>query len=255
MRFGHVGTDETSGEVELTLSPEGIARVLIFVVLSLTLASVVAQVVAYQVDDYWASVAVRYFKLDMEANVPTWYASSLLLFCSALLGAIGFAKLKVGAPYFLHWTSLSFIFMLLSLDEATDVHLKAGMKFYELVFGTDAQTGFVWVIPGAILVVPFAWAYSKFLAHLPDKTRRLFLIAGGVFVLGALGMEIVGWLFSSLYGQANGYAVIPIAEEFLEMAGIVVFIYALTSYSSQGIGHVAGARLVERRATTGPERV
>jgi hypothetical protein len=50
---------------------------------------------------------------------------------------------------------------------------------------------------------------------------------------GALGMELVGGKYVSLYGAQNlGFAMITTVEEVGEMLGIVIFIYALMSYIS-----------------------
>jgi hypothetical protein len=50
---------------------------------------------------------------------------------------------------------------------------------------------------------------------------------------GALGMEMVDGYYASLYGDNNFvYVVLTTIEEFFEMVGIAVFIYALLSYIS-----------------------
>ena len=46
-------------------------------------------------------------------------------------------------------------------------------------------------------------------------------------------MEMVGGYYLTFYGKHNiTYAILMTIEEFLEMLGIVVFIYALLSYMS-----------------------
>ncbi|MCZ0904903.1 hypothetical protein ON021_33910, partial [Microcoleus sp. HI-ES] len=90
---------------------------------------------------------------------------------------------------------------------------------------------FVWVIPGAIFVAVTALAYLKFLRHLPRKTRDFFLLAGSIYVGGALGMEMVGGYYADAVGQRNLiYGLMVCVEEILEMVGVIVFIYALLSY-------------------------
>jgi len=76
-------------------------------------------------------------------------------------------------------------------------------------------------------------AYLPFLAHLPTKTRWLFITAGALYAGGALGMEMVAGFYRSLYWEKDAlYVMQTIVEEFLEMTGIVVFVYALMSYIS-----------------------
>jgi len=74
-------------------------------------------------------------------------------------------------------------------------------------------------------------AYLKFLLHLPRKTRDLFLLAGSIYVGGALGMEMVCGYYADAVGQRNLiYGLMASVEEILEMVGVIVFIYALLSY-------------------------
>jgi hypothetical protein len=68
----------------------------------------------------------------------------------------------------------------------------------------------------------------------------LFVLAGAIYVGGALGLEMVGchhryplhapnptdWEAS----KTMTYAVINHAEEFMEMTGAIIFVYALLSY-------------------------
>lgn len=92
---------------------------------------------------------------------------------------------------------------------------------------------FAWVIPGAIFVGACLLVYVKFLSDLPAKTRGMFLIAGTLYVGGAMGMELLGGYHTELYGLENmPYVLITTFEELLEMLGIAVFIYALLSYIS-----------------------
>jgi hypothetical protein len=66
---------------------------------------------------------------------------------------------------------------------------------------------------------------------LPKRILQLFILAGVVFVSGAVGMEMIGGMHSEVNGEDNvTYAMMYSFEEFLEMSGAVVFMYALISY-------------------------
>ena len=61
----------------------------------------------------------------------------------------------------------------------------------------------------------------------------LFIVSGAIFVFGAIGFEMLASRQFSIHGDISGdlmYAVFYTFEEFLEMLGIVVFIYTLLSY-------------------------
>ncbi|MDF5735920.1 MULTISPECIES: hypothetical protein [unclassified Nostoc] len=222
-----------SVELPIHLSAKTIAQRLSVTVMCLTLAGVLS---GY----FWLSKfpfpATKWFyelfSLDGEFNIPAWYSVFSLLFCSGLLKVI--TVIKTEDRYFSYWKTLSRIFFYLSLDEAFSFHeiliipsVRESLHLNPIFFQT-------WVIPGAVLVGVFAFKYFKFLLHLPLKTRYLFLIAAVVYVGGGLGMEMVGGLLRVDFGRRTLITLIGIiVEEFMEMVGIVIFIYALLAYLSR----------------------
>ena len=226
--------------------PKRVALILVLVVLCLTSLSIVSSFVidsrCHRQLIKLRGPVVGLFLLGKEVNIPTFYSFSALLLCSALLAIIAFAKKKENAPYSLHWKALSIIFLYLSMDEASQLH-EMTIKPLRSALNASGFLHYTWVILGIVFSLIVVLAYLRFLADLPRKTRNLFLVAGAIFVGGALGMEMIGGYYSSLYaGQPIpllrfcninlNYQMIATVEELLEMLGIVVFIYALMSYIS-----------------------
>jgi hypothetical protein len=216
--------------------PKRMCQVLILVVLCLTLASIVGQYYRFFAghSSFLLGVAGK-LNLNGEANLPAWYQSSTLLFCALLLALLASVKTFARAPYLWHWRLLSLIFLYLSIDEAVSIHEQAIEPLRSLLHAHGVLY-YAWVIPGALFVLGVGLAYLKFLAHLPPRTRWLFVIAGAVFVGGALGIEMVEGAYEDFYGEymtgarAMIYALILTAEELMEMAGIIIFIYALLDH-------------------------
>ena len=102
-------------------SPGRIARVLTLAVVCLTIASIAGQFSKFFLDHGRLLGLVPLFDLDGERNVPAWFSSSMLFLCGFLLAMIAFFKKTEGAPYALHWSGLSIIFLYLSLDEAISI--------------------------------------------------------------------------------------------------------------------------------------
>lgn len=225
----------------ISISPKKFTKGLAFVVLFLTLASIAGQFSKYYLGHDYLLGIVPLFDLSMESNIPSWYASSTLLLCAILLAVISLAKKKECASYVLHWSALSIVFLCLSLDEAISIHENWNVTMATLV---DAH-GFLfwsWIIPGMAFVLIIALAYLRFLAALPAKTRRLFIVAGTVYVGGAIGMETVGARHTDFYGWDVGSDILSHVEEVLEMTGVLFFLYALLTYiSSHGKGVTVGA--------------
>ena len=132
-------------------------------------------------------------------------------------------------PHTWHWAGLAAIFALLSLDEATGIHELSTGPLRELL-GPSAPMYYAWVIPAFLCLVPFGLVYSKFVFLQEEGTRNLFVIAGAVYLAGALGVEMIGGSYRSGYGLDLTYGIIATVEEMFEMTGIVIFSYALMDH-------------------------
>jgi len=83
-----------------------------------------------------------------------------------------------------------------------------------------------------IVVALFLLVYWKFIIDLNPTIRKLFLMAGAIYVGGAIGMEMIDGFYFDVYGQDLTYELLTILEEVGEMLGIAIFIYALCYYLS-----------------------
>src|ERR671938_1885834 len=229
----------------LAIYVKKIVRAMVIAVLAITLAGLAARFAMYMWGQEGYLEALRIFDVGEERSIPTWFESIQFLLCSVLLAVIAFAKKQRNDRYSLHWSVLSIILLLLSLDEVASIHEAIGQQSERLLHSTTGLTPggaikFFWVVPGAIFVFIVLLAYLRFLADLPRSTRYSFLFAGALFVLGALGLEMLSaQVSSSSEGIANffGSAVPKImiglqtcVEEMFEMLGLTAFIYALLAY-------------------------
>ena len=167
-----------------------------------------------------------FLSLSYEQNLPTWYASGLLLCCALALAAISREATLSGAPLRRHWWGLAAAFLYLSMDEAVGLHeyLGGGWELRGVLY-------FSWVVPAAVLVTALALVYLPFLSRLPERPRRRFLVAGALYVGGALGMELPLGYWMERHGDANlTYALIDWVEETLELLGASLFLAALVEY-------------------------
>jgi len=168
--------------------------------------------------------------VNSEGNVATFFSTLILLITATLLLYLAFLKKRLRMPYVRHWTLLAVVFFYLSLDEAAGIHEKFN-KITQGVFHENKGIFLLaWVIPFSVLVLVFVLSYLRFLWHLPVRSRLLFISSGLIYILGAIGMEIVG----GYYVQANGdtllFQLILTIEEMMEMVGISLFIFSLLDY-------------------------
>ena len=171
---------------------------------------------------------VSFLSLSYEGNLPTWYASSLLLVCALLLGLIA-RELPARDPLRLHWWALATLFAYMSLDETAELHEHLGGHV-----ATGGVLYFDWVIPAAAIVALMGAAFLPFLRRLPPASRRRFVVAGALYVGGALLMELpLGWWTERAGEDTLGYALIDWVEETLELAGASLFLLALVSHRAE----------------------
>ena len=213
--------------MNFVIHPRRILCVLTFIVLGLILFSTAILSVGWTTGHTRLLGFVSLFNVGKEGNVPTWYSSSALLLCSALLYAIASSTRAARASYAFHWRALSVIFLFLCVDEASSIHETIG-GVLERVFHASILANYGWAAPGAILALVVALLLVPFLIHLPATTRRLFIIAGALYMAGASGMEVISLRWGLAHGMGSvEYRLLATVEELLEMMGVVVFIYAL----------------------------
>ncbi len=177
----------------------------------------------------WPGWASELFSLSFEANVPTWYSTCLLFACGVLLAL---SAARAGAETRAHFAGLAALFVYFSLDEAIEIHEHLGGSL-----GTSGVLYFDWVVPAAAFVAVVGLAYARFLFRLLPETRRGFVLAGALYVSGALLMELPLGAWTERAGDDNlGYALIDFVEEALEIAGASVFAWVLARHLASGLG-------------------
>lgn len=222
-------SDDT--HVEIRVSPRSVTRTLLAIVVVLTVASLVAQVLKHPLDTPNARGLVPLFDSDAEANLPTWYSSITLLACSLMAGAIALSAWGAGHRYARHWIGLSIVFFLATLDESVGLH-EIGNAWLSDALDPGGFLFAIWVVPGVLFVVVLAAAYRPFVADLPGPVRRLAVRGALVFVVGALGLEVIEGAIADTHGGEESFAdgLVSVGQEFLEMVGVILIIEALTTY-------------------------
>lgn len=231
IRDGAMLQEGTSVKLVITLSVKKVAWILTAIVLTLTFLSVAGHTIQYFLGRDQFFELVRLFNLGDEQNIPTWYTSASLLLCAMFLAYITVARKKLGLSYIAHWGALSAIFLYLSIDSVATIHDRTIERPLIELLHPRGFVHFPWVIPGIIVVILLAVLYSRFLFHLPVKTRFLFIIAAAAYIGGGLILEMVSAYLMDYYVQdilLRGF--VATLQEFLEMAGVIIFIYALLSY-------------------------
>jgi hypothetical protein len=213
------------------LSPAKIGRLLLTIIVIITLASLLEQAAVYLVNTGFSKTyTAKLFNVDYEGNIPSIYSAINLGISSLLLGIISCIKPSTNHRYRRHWKFLSLLFLYLAFDEACGFHELLNSPFRSAL-KADGFLHFTWVVPAFILLIFFLLSFWRFVRSLPAKIQKLFMQAVTVYVSGAIGMELIGGYLSNKYGEYTmNYILVATCEEFLEMVGIAIFIYALLLY-------------------------
>ncbi|MGL6338589.1 MAG: hypothetical protein ACRC80_05530 [Waterburya sp.] len=224
----------------INISPYRVVKLLMFIVVGLTFMHSILQVLNFGLGLHKLTIITSFFDFESDSNISTWYSSVTLLISSLLLIPIAIAKKNEHDTYARHWQFLVVIFAFLSLDEVAMLHERSGQVLDVLSpVEFDGWLYFQWVLIGIPITLIIAFAYLKFLAHLPTKTRNLFILAGALFTGGALGLEIIAGHEESLDSyNVLLYKLFTTIEELWEKLGVLVFIYALLSYIEKYVNQI-----------------
>jgi len=198
---------------------------------------------------------VSLFNVDGEARIPALYQTLTLLALGILLWVLATHKKRQGDSLTLYWRVLSIGFLYLAVDEACGIH----EHFYFFSGQSESQRqarGFFyysWTLTALIIIGVVGLVFLRFLLRIPRRMAIMMIVAGGCYVMGAVGLEMIAGKYLSRGGEFGlSMSLLHIIEETLEMAGLLVFMLALLRHAGeQGIGVQFAVR--ESLQTTAPQ--
>jgi hypothetical protein len=224
-------------ESVIALKPARVTMTLASIVALLVLANIAVQISRYLLGFPELFGLVHQFDMNDEGNIPTYFSGCMLLLATTLLAIIAHHAWRTRARFAAQWAVLAAVFFYLSADEMAELHELAGSNLARLVGIFDVRAYYVWVIPVVGLLFLFSALYLPFLMHLKPAFSLRFVLAGAIYVSGALGVEIISGWHAVERGIYNfQHAMIYTVEEAAEMLGIVLLIYALLLYLREYVG-------------------
>lgn len=218
--------DTSDGVISIRVSV--LARWLVVTVLSLSAASYVMHLATRAAD----VGTIAALDVGDEVSLATWFQTLLFLAVAATLG-IGRHRARARHEATRGWDFLAVVMVGLSIDEAVSVHERVGSALRD-VLDTGGYLYYVWVVPALILAALVALVELGWLRALPVSTRRLVLLSGVIFVLGAAGLEIIAGVGDEANGtQTLTSVTLSAIEELAEMTGLSLMVVAL-------LRHLAG---------------
>lgn len=165
---------------------------------------------------------VALLNLDGEGTVAVWYTSAKLLLAGVLfLGAATWATPRFAGRRFL--AAVGIALLVLSLDETVGVHelLTVELRRFESLPRFEGQHG-LWIPFALVAVVAFLAATARSWSALWSRARPGTLLMGlglALGLVGAVGLEIIGYEIVRPSGSSVLYVIEVAAEEGLELLG------------------------------------
>lgn len=225
--------------MRVDVHPGKVTRIFAGAVLLLTAGHLAGQISRLFLGHDYLMGLVPLLDFDREHNLPSYYSALALAFSALLLMIIARSQSAPGGEDARYWWGLTFLFAYLSVDEAVGIHEKMILPLQDAT-GASGLLFYAWVIPYGLCILILGIILLRFLLRLPSLTRRHFLLAAVVYLSGALVLELFGGRHYEAYkGTADlTYTLLTTAEEFLEMAGVVIFIHALLGFMATRQGGV-----------------
>lgn len=233
---GERAVTTATGEVVTIRPPRTlvIGSLVTLVIGGLVLLGVVATVLDYQGWVFFGDEQFqRLFSLDREYSIPATVSVLGLASCAAVLALLAAARHFGGYGYGLYWLVLALGFAYLAIDEGSGLH----EVFTALMngFSVTQEYAFLnraWVLVGGTAALVVGVLYVPFLRHLPRRYAVGMFVAGAMYVMGAVVLEMLG--ADAVADEASiRYRFLMIAEEALEMSGVGIFLVLLWSLARE----------------------
>jgi uncharacterized membrane protein YhaH (DUF805 family) len=169
----------------------------------------------------------RQFDVAEEGNFTAWFGVTLLLLAVGVLVCASLVARSREDRDTRSWWLLTAGFVYLSLDEAAGLH---ELLIDPVGDATDASGAFhyAWIVVAIPAMAIAGVMLLGFLRRLPRATRTSFLIAGAVFLGGAVGVEALEGVVLDADLAAHGVQRLMVTlEELLENLGVVLFVAAV----------------------------
>lgn len=217
--------------ITLPVEPRRTTWILALVAGCLVLLHVVVMLLCYagplERGDWWHEVAL--FDLDEEESFGTWFSAVILLYAGRLLLLTARVDRARDRRLRCWWLFLGIGFHALSIDEIVGLH--------ELL---NTRQDTPWTTYAYFVVAVVALACIPLLVWLPARTRHLFVAAGALYVGGAVVLErATDWYEPAGLLNTLRYNLLTGVEEALEMAGVILFVYALLDHLRRTAGDAA----------------
>src|SRR5690606_6324105 len=174
-------------------------------------------------------------RLDAESALSVWYSATLMLASALLMLLLARHERSPGGRSIRrYWGALGIVFMFLSADETISLHEQL-MPVMHRFLDVSGLFYFGWVVAGLAVVVLLGLTYVPFLLRVARRTAVGLVLAGALYVAGALGLEMFGGYVYERFGPSPYYVFITVCEETLEILGLTVLFNVMVAHAAAAL--------------------
>lgn len=167
------------------------------------------------------------FNVGNEHSVPTLFATLMLLINTLCFLLLHRAE-PPGRDLRKVWLVLFLAFAFVTVDEYAVLHERLIRPVRELL-DLGGYLYFAWVLPYVAVAAALGLYVLPALWRLGHRFRRLFAVAAGCYLLGAVGIEMLGARYYEAISERVDlrYRLFQTVEETLEFVGTIILAYTL----------------------------
>ena len=221
--------------VIIRLNPRVILRCACATIAVLALVSVLDDLLSPSTSNvYW-----RVASLESERSLATAYAVLQLAGCAAAAFVAGYALRRGDRPWARHWYAAGVLLAFVAADEHIGLHESVSEEMHDR-WDTGGILRYPWVLPAVVVVVVLVVVFLPFVRALPRPVRTLVFAAAVVYLVGAVGFEVIGGLVDDdTKDLTTAFIVATTTEETLELVGVALMGYAVTRYLAEFVEPVS----------------
>lgn len=170
------------------------------------------------------------FDMDDESSLPTWFSE--ILFLTIAVSAFFASWLSRNAVRKV-WIVVGAVSLLAAIDEIATLHEFVLQSVHVIFFKNAPPAGLnnAWAIMAPFILLAFAFLAWRAWQALPRRTTIILITAGVIFLLGALGIDMLTDMVNEQTFLYQGALVA--LEESMELFGGAVVLYGIIDYLEQ----------------------
>lgn len=225
-------TDNGSDPAIAVYKVDGISRFLWSLLGVILLLGVAREIAIAVIGTETVLKDLRHFALDAERSLPSWYENLSMGASAVLLAIVAKLAIENDRQNRVQWWLLAIVFALMSIDAAASFH-EISVRPLREGFGLSGIFYYSWVVLAAPIVALLGIYFIPFLLRIPRQTAIGFVLAGTVFVGGALGTELIcGYLATTTGIESPQYKAVAALQECMEATGMTIFIVTILRHLS-----------------------